>query len=142
MCSSLRSSDAGVRCDQILVKVFKIIGILLGIIGLLIFGLGYYFVSGMCANTVISSSTSPNGKWKVVLFERNCGATTGFSTQISLLESGEKLTNEAGNIYITEGYPKGYTLNWDSDTSVVINGTSTRSNKKVTQFNGIQFSYE
>lgn len=123
-------------------KAFKIIGISLGVFIILLFGAGYYFVSGMCANTVITSSTSPNGKWKVVLFERNCGATTAFSSQISLLESDEELTNEAGNIYIAEGYPKGYTLNWESNASVNIGGTSATSNKKVTQFNDIQFSYE
>ncbi len=123
-------------------KAFKVIGISLGVIVLLLVGAGYYFVSGMCANTVITSSTSPNDKWKVVLFERNCGATTAFSSQISLLESGEELTNEAGNIYIAEDYPKGYTLNWESDASIKIGGTKASSYKKVKQFNGIQFSYE
>jgi hypothetical protein len=125
-----------------IVKAFKVIGISLVVIVLLMFGAGYYFVSSMCANTVVTSSTSPNGKWKVVLFERNCGATTGFSSQISLMKLDEELSNEAGNIYIAEGYPKGYTLNWKSDVSVKIDGASANSNKKVTQLNGIQFSYE
>ena len=93
--------------------VLKFIGILFGAFVVFLFVAGYFFVSGMCANTVITSSTSPNEKLKVVLFERSCGATTGFSSQISLLESGEDLSNEPGNIYIAEGYPDGYTLIWD-----------------------------
>ena len=123
-------------------KAFKVVSISLGVIALILFGAGYFFVSGMCANTVITSRTSPNGKWKIVLFERNCGATTGFSTQISLMESSEKLSNKEGNIYIAEGYPKGYTLKWESDTFVKISGAIAGSNKKLTQLNGIQFGYE
>ncbi len=80
--------------------ILKIIGLSIFLVALMIFGTGYYFLSDMCANTVISSNPSPNIKWKAVLFERNCGATTGFSSQISLLEKNEELQNEAGNIYI------------------------------------------
>jgi hypothetical protein len=38
----------------------------------------------MCADTVIKTALSPDGRRKAVLFERNCGATTGFSTQVGI----------------------------------------------------------
>ncbi|MFA6163448.1 MAG: hypothetical protein WC685_08470 [Methylobacter sp.] len=122
--------------------IIKFIGILFGAFLIFLFVAGYFLVSGMCANTVITSSTSPNEKLKLVLFERSCGATTGYSSQISLLESGDDLSNEPGNIYIAAGYPDNYTLTWDSNFSVKVGGSNGNSNKKVTQLNGVQFTYE
>lgn len=34
---------------------------------------------------------SPDGRHRAVLFQRDCGATTGFSTQIAVLAAGETL---------------------------------------------------
>jgi len=42
--------------------------------------------------------TSPDGKRDAVLFQRDCGATTGFSTQISILDVGEQLSG-MGNTF-------------------------------------------
>jgi hypothetical protein len=53
----------------------------------------------MCGNEVLNQHASPNGKLKLVVFERSCGATTGFSTQVSLLEASEELENEGGNVF-------------------------------------------
>ena len=123
-------------------RALKFIGISFGVVLLLLFGVGYFLFSDMCANTIVNASTSPNGKWKAVLFERNCGATTGFSSQISLIKADKELNNEAGNIYIADGYPKDYTLKWGSDTTVKIGGAYGKNYKKETQFNGVRFSYE
>ncbi len=38
---------------------------------------------GLCGNDVLSENISPSGHWKAVVSERSCGATTGFSTQVS-----------------------------------------------------------
>lgn len=57
------------------------------------------FFGDMCANEVIREAISPDGKKKVVVFQRNCGATTDFSTQASLLSVGESLSNGGGNIF-------------------------------------------
>ncbi len=127
---------------QILMKILGITGISVGVVVLLLVGVDHYLVSGMCANTVIASSASPGGKWKVVLFERNCGATTGFSSHISLLESDDQLANETGNIYVADGYPEGYSLSWESDVSVKIGGTSGRRYRGITELSGVRVIYE
>jgi hypothetical protein len=36
------------------------------------------------------------------VFERACGATTGFSTQVSLLHAGQSLRNEPGNLFVAD----------------------------------------
>ena len=55
--------------------------------------------SDLCANRVVRSVISPDGRHAAVLFERNCGATTGFSTQLSILRPGEAPT-DGGNVFI------------------------------------------
>ncbi len=35
-----------------------------------------------------------------MVFERSCGATTGYSIQASILDSDEDLENEAGNLFV------------------------------------------
>jgi len=53
---------------------------------------------GMCANDVIKEAVSPDGRKKVVVFQRNCGATTDFSTQ-AVLSVGRSLPDDGGNVF-------------------------------------------
>jgi len=55
-----------------------------------------------CANTVLEQLRSPDGAFRLVAFTRNCGATSGFSSQVSLLEPRESLQNEPGNAFIAD----------------------------------------
>lgn len=54
---------------------------------------------GMCANDVLKETISPDGKKRVIVFQRNCGATTGFSTQASVLSVSRSLPNDGGNVF-------------------------------------------
>ena len=56
----------------------------------------------MCGNAMIAEYPSPNRKLKAVVFERNCGATTGFSTQVSILQSTDLLENDGGNVFVAD----------------------------------------
>ena len=47
-------------------------------------------------------STSQDGKSQLVVFQRYCGATTGFSTQVSLLPVGIRKPEGAGNTFIAD----------------------------------------
>ena len=58
-----------------------------------------------CHNEIFSEVISPNGKYKAVVFERNCGATTGYSTQVSILPASRELQNKKGNVFIQDGHP-------------------------------------
>jgi len=55
----------------------------------------------LCDNTVIREAASPDGALKAALFERSCGVTTGFSSQVSILGAGETET-DAGNAFIAD----------------------------------------
>lgn len=54
--------------------------------------------SDSCANTLISRVDAPDGLHSAVIFQRDCGATTGFSTQISVVKHGDEPSG-GGNIF-------------------------------------------
>ena len=56
--------------------------------------------SDLCGNEQLTQHESPSGDLKVVVFQRGCGATTGYSIQGSILESNEELENESGNLFV------------------------------------------
>lgn len=42
-----------------------------------------------CTTQVVTRLASPDGEREAVMFQRDCGATSGFSTQISIVDAGE-----------------------------------------------------
>jgi len=59
-------------------------------------------LASACGNEILAEIASPDGLKRVVVFERDCGATTGFSTQASLLPTGTALPNESGNLLVAD----------------------------------------
>lgn len=45
--------------------------------------------SDACQNSTVSTADAPTGNPRAVLFQRDCGATTGFSSQVSVTNTGE-----------------------------------------------------
>jgi len=57
------------------------------------------FEGGLCGNELIAADSSPNHRYKAIVFVRNCGATTTFGTHVSIIEQNENLSNDdVGNI--------------------------------------------
>jgi len=54
--------------------------------------------SPSCGNRIVARADAPGGAHSAALFQRDCGATTGFSTQISLLPAGGEPT-DGGNVF-------------------------------------------
>jgi hypothetical protein len=54
-----------------------------------------------CGNDLLETLSSPSGGLKLVIFQRDCGATTGFSTQASLLGVSDTLQG-SGNVFIAD----------------------------------------
>jgi hypothetical protein len=57
---------------------------------------------GCCGNEAPAEHLSPDGQWKYVSFDRNCGATTSSNLQISVLPASKALPNEAANAFIAD----------------------------------------
>lgn len=60
----------------------------------------YLATSDLCVNEKLSASISPSGEYKAITFRRNCGATTPYSVQVSVVPAGMELPNEAGNVVV------------------------------------------
>jgi hypothetical protein len=53
----------------------------------------------LCGNDVLARYRAPDTSVEVVVFQRDCGATTGFSTQASIGEINGGTGNRPGNIF-------------------------------------------
>lgn len=97
--------------------------------------------SDMCGNEISKTELSPDGMSKAVVFNRDCGATTGSSTQISIIKSGEKLPNDDGNILVIK-YKENFVLKWLSNNQLEIKGNlSSKTFKKVEKFKNVSVIY-
>lgn len=95
-----------------------------------------------CENTIRVSQVSPDRKFNVIVFNRNCGATTGLNTQVALLSSDLRLANQTGNVLIADGIlPLEFT--WKSDSELLITGTKgAHLFKRVERVAGVVITYE
>ena len=87
-------------------RIFKVtlwsITLLLAV-GIGLIGALYLLTRNMCGNEVVTEIRSPDGRHKAVEFQRDCGATTDFSTQVSVINSEKKLgSGDAGNAFTAD----------------------------------------
>ena len=120
---------------------------------LFFFSYNFQIFENPCGNEILSESTNPNGLTKAVIFQRDCGATTGFSTQVSILKSKEDLKNKGGNIFVADtnhgeapsgigGGPK-VDVEWLSQNELkIFYHPKARTYTKSSSLNGIQIIYE
>lgn len=80
------------------------------------------YADDSCGNTIHAVHLSPDQSQQAVVFERSCGATTGFSTQVSVINSQQALPNNKGNIYIIAGHPQQVApdIAWLADDKLLI----------------------
>lgn len=109
--------------------------------------------SSLCANSRLADYPSPDGRMKVVGFARDCGATTGFSTQASLLSIDADLVNQPGDIVIADnnhgacpsgpgGGPELH-VRWLAENRVVItHHPKARLSRAETSRNGITVQHD
>ena len=72
-------------------------------------GLALAGCSDMCANKGVKLLDSPDGTKRAVLFVRDCGATTGWSTQVAIVSPGNVPTG-IGNAFTTSDKTGGVAL--------------------------------
>ena len=99
---------------------------------------------GFCKNTIYQELASPNISRRAVVFERNCGATTGFSTQLSVLSANEELMNDSGNTYIVDGQPDfaNLKLRWLAEDHLLVGNAVKTAHTVKTQVNSVTVTYE
>ena len=90
-----------------------------------------------CGNRPVDEVVSPDGERSAVLFVRDCGATTGYSLQMSLVPTGADLPNDGGNVLILgdgSGWAAGEPTSdavigrWTSETTLELVLTEPKEN--------------
>jgi hypothetical protein len=96
-----------------------------------------------CADTVISESVSPDGQLLAVVFERDCGATTGKNTQICFRRRTESFDSKRQSSFlIFEGDGK-VVLSWKTQSDLVIRlPQDAKVFRKEAKASGVRIGYE
>lgn len=105
-----------------------------------------------CDNKIVSVHSSPDGMKKAVVFVRDCGATTDFNTQVSVLPFKKVLPSESGNTFIADSdHEKAATGHWggpnivvswqDKDSIILRYANQSRVFKKEENIAGVRITY-
>ncbi|RYX81739.1 hypothetical protein EON83_22495 [bacterium] len=95
-----------------------------------------------CDNEVSQTLASPDGKHKAVVFSRECGATTGFSTQISVIGTSEQLPDDGGNVLVMDEDQSVF-MRWQNANSLVISYPSgVETFNKQSRVNGVRILFK
>jgi len=63
---------------------------------------------------------------RAIVFGRDCGATTGFNTQVSVVPSSSKLPDDGGNIFVADGGRRNdrsgpfVSVTWTTDSELLV----------------------
>jgi hypothetical protein len=92
-----------------------------------------HLFSGMCSTTVIDEVASPNRKLKAILFQIDCGATTGLNSHVAIVPSDKDVSDKGslsesflavdgnhGHAPAGKGGGPEVRMNWMSDTRLEI----------------------
>ena len=94
-----------------------------------------------CGNEVAQTIASPSGHLTAMVFNRNCGATTGFNTQVSIISGLDTLPNDGGNVLILDGTVP-LRVHWQSDSALQLAGVgSAKIFKQAKVVAGVSVSY-
>jgi hypothetical protein len=113
---------------------------------------GCFDLSSGCANSIISRADAPDGLHSAVMFQRDCGATTGFSTQISVLKP-EQEPSDGGNAFIADAdHGAAATGEWggpwaeirwlDNTTLLIRFASGSRIFEQSKQVSGVRINYQ
>lgn len=108
--------------------------------------------SDMCSNEVVTRLASPDGEREAVMFQRDCGATAGFSTQVSILETGELLSGRGNTFRADDDHGAAERGAWGgswaemkwlaSDRLLIRYATNSRLFEQDDSVSGVVVSYE
>lgn len=120
-----------------------------------IVGLCLALVNGpdLCGNHLITETVSPNQAMKAVIFERDCGATTRFSTHVAILDTSASLKDAGQSLFVADtnrgnapagpgGGPE-IRLRWLSDSSLEIqHHRLARVIREDSKFKSVKVTYD
>jgi hypothetical protein len=96
--------------------------------------------AGACGNEIVREVPSPSGKKVAYVFTRDCGATTGYSPQLSILNKGDHFENESGNAFRLD---KAFSVEWVNENKLTVTYDQSSEIYKIDKkVNGVTVEYE
>ena len=87
-----------------------------------------------CGNTVVTRAASPSHQLEAVVFDRDCGATTGYSRQVSVVDSGQA-PRGIGNVFVA-AHRIPVAVRWRTPDSLEVSYASEEKPLKMSQTRG------
>lgn len=97
-----------------------------------------------CNDELKSTLTSPDRKLSAAIFKRNCGATTGYTTHVSLikaLEESEMEISKASNTIAIVDNSNNIDIKWRSNNELHVIYKDNEFYKKISLIKGIKIRY-
>jgi len=94
--------------------------------------------SYFCENAILNVKPQPERAYDLVYFQRDCGATTGYSYHLSILKHGEGLPNRKGNVFVSD---QAFDAYWKNNKTIVVSGDFEKVFKQTKSYNGIKIEY-
>jgi hypothetical protein len=106
----------------------------------------FFWQTFLCGNSFENRIASPDGRYQAVTFLRDCGATTGYTPQVSIFKPDDKLHRyQEGNIFVGSYEETFVKVKWITDTHLVIWYTVSQNNlptQMITNKDGIMIEYK
>src|SRR5262245_35356226 len=133
--------------------LFKRVFVTLAVLALTASATLYSCACFVCGNDVVAELPSPDGKYKAVVFVRDCGATTTWSTHVSVIHWWNWVgRNDVGNALVMDegdGAPEGpghgleASSHCTSDRALVVSRhPQARVFSSASQIDGVTISFE
>lgn len=108
--------------------------------------------SDPCTNTAVTNTVAPDGRHSAALFQRDCGATTGFSTQISIIAPGEETVGAGDAFRADDDHGAAAVGEWGgpwaevkwlaADHLLIKYAAKSRVFERADQIDGVRLTYE
>ncbi len=99
--------------------------------------------SKLADNYIQKEISSPENNYRAIVFSREAGATTGFNTQVSIIDSNKQLPDNPGNIFISDRMDD-INMYWtnEKELHIILPDNKTRIYKMEESFEGIVIVYQ
>jgi hypothetical protein len=95
----------------------------------------------LCKNELVQTLRSPDGRFDAVVFTRSCAASTGYTTQLSILPAETVLPDTEGNALVVHGDPR-IVVRWETRRRLRVTGLGDVNAKlKLTRIGEVEVRY-
>ena len=94
-----------------------------------------------CGDTVKTEAVSPGGRYVATVFERDCGATADYSTNVSLREVKEPFDPSKQELILTVGGQPTVALEWSTESTLAVVIPEAETFTKLGVWRDVRISY-